>query len=108
MRSPSSSATDPQARAWFLTAEFDVAVHTRLTNSDTDQIFPDYVRHVFKAREKNFDSSIKGAKDEILARAWKFEAVIDAAHYPDLIDARGEIFTTLSTDSRQNAMKILR
>ncbi len=66
MRSPSSSATDPQARAWFHTAEFDVAVHTRLTNSDTDQI---------------------------LARAWKFEAVIDAAHHPDLIDARGEIFS---------------
>ncbi len=49
--------------------------------------------HAFKAREKYFDSSIKGAKDEILARAWKLEAVIDAAHHPDLIDARGEIFS---------------
>ena len=60
MMSHSSSATDPRARAWFLTVKFDVAVHTRLINSDTDQIFPDYVRQVFAAREKYLDSRIKG------------------------------------------------
>ena len=60
MRAGSSSATDPQARAWFLTAYFDVAKHTRLANSDTDQIFPEYVRQVFAAREKYLDSRIKG------------------------------------------------
>ena len=60
MMSHSSSATDPRARAWFLTVKFDVAVHTRLTNPDKDQIFPDYVRQVFAAREKYLDSRIKG------------------------------------------------
>ena len=58
-RDRSSSVTDARARAWFLVAEFDVAEHTRLTNSDTDQLFPEYVREVFSAREKYLDARIK-------------------------------------------------
>ena len=38
MMASSSSAADPQARAWFLCAQFHVVEHTRLANSDTDQI----------------------------------------------------------------------
>ena len=60
MRASSSSAADPLARAWPLVAEFDIAKHTRLTNPDTDQIFPEYVREVIAAREKYLDARIKG------------------------------------------------
>ena len=55
-----TDVTDPQARAWFLFAQFHVAEHTRLANSDTDQLFPEYVREVFAAREKYLDRRIKG------------------------------------------------
>ena len=60
MSASSSSATDPQARAWFLCAQFHVAEHTRLANSDTDQLFPDYVREIFATREKYLDKRMKG------------------------------------------------
>ena len=60
MRASSSPAADPLARAWHLFAEFDIAKHTRLTNPDTDQIFPEYVREVIAAREKYLDARIKG------------------------------------------------
>ena len=60
MRASSSSAADPQARAWFLCAQFHVAEHTRLANSDTDQLFPDYVRKLFATREKYLDRRMKG------------------------------------------------
>ena len=194
----SSSEQIPHARAWFLYAEFDVAVHSRLANSDTNQIFPEYIRELIDSRLSYLDSRLKGmnfisysvprtlstlqnrgvvpmdgifygshvvsqctvqglfasvdgltafwgalyfgrgeawpslndhaayktflresslggvdttllfrvdfrgvsearqpviAKDEKLARSWKFEAVIDAAHHQDLINARGEIFS---------------
>ncbi len=60
MRPSSTSATNQQARAWYLYAEFDVAKHTRLANSDTDQIITGYVREVIAAREQNLDARIKG------------------------------------------------
>jgi hypothetical protein len=60
MRAGSTSATDPQASAWYLYAEFDVVKHTRLANADTDQIITEYVREVIAASEQNLDARIKG------------------------------------------------
>ena len=60
MRAGSSSAEEPRARAWFLFAQFDVAVHTRLANPDTDQIFPEYVRELLDARKTYRDTRLKG------------------------------------------------
>ncbi len=55
-----ADATDPQARAWFLVAQFHVSEHVHLVNFDTDQIFPEYVRELFAANEKYLDTRIKG------------------------------------------------
>ncbi len=41
---------EPRARAWLFTAQLDVSVHTRLANSDTDTIFPEYIREIFDRR----------------------------------------------------------
>jgi hypothetical protein len=60
LRAGSSSATDQQACAYFLTADFNVAQHTRITNSDTVEIIQEYVSEVFAASEKYLDSRIKG------------------------------------------------
>ena len=56
----SSSEQIPHARAWFLYAEFDVAVHSRLANSDTNQIFPEYIRELIDSRLSYLDSRLKG------------------------------------------------
>ncbi len=47
MRAGASSEIDPRARAWFLIARFDLAVHTQLEDSDSDQIFPEYALEPF-------------------------------------------------------------
>ena len=60
MSTGSSSANEPRARAWFLFARFDLAVHTRLVDSDTNKIFPEYVRELLDARTKYRDSRVKG------------------------------------------------
>jgi hypothetical protein len=60
MRTSSTSATDLQGCAWKLLAEFDVAKHTLLANSDTDQIITEHVREVIAAREKYLDERIGG------------------------------------------------
>ena len=60
MSAGSSLAEEQQARAWFLLAQFDVAVHTRLANSATDQIFPEYVRELLDARKKYRETRLKG------------------------------------------------
>ena len=60
MSAGSSLAEEQQARAWFLLAQFDVAVHTRLANSATDQIFPEYVRELLDARKTYRETRLKG------------------------------------------------
>jgi hypothetical protein len=60
MSGGSSLAEEQQARAWFLLAQFDVAVHTRLANSATDQIFPEYVRELLDARKTYRAARLKG------------------------------------------------
>ena len=60
MSAGSSLPEEQQARAWFLLAQFDVAVHTRLANSATDQIFPEYVRELLDARKKYQEARLKG------------------------------------------------
>ena len=56
----STSSQTPRARAWFLYAQFDVAVHKRLANSNTDQIFPEYIRELIDSRRSYLDSRLKG------------------------------------------------
>jgi hypothetical protein len=61
MRTSSSfSAKEPPACAWLLHAQFNVAVHKRLANPDTDQIFPEYIREFFDARASYFKKHLKG------------------------------------------------
>jgi hypothetical protein len=59
MSAEASSENEPRARAWFLIARFDLAVHTRLENYDTDQI-PEYVRELLDPREKYRETRLKG------------------------------------------------
>ena len=59
-RASSSSANEPRARAWIFNAQFDVAEHTRFANSDTDQIFPEYIRELIDSRVSYLNSNLKG------------------------------------------------
>ena len=56
----SDALSDARARAWFLYAEFDVTVHTRLANSNTNQIFPEYIRELIDSRLSYLNSRLKG------------------------------------------------
>ena len=56
----SDALSDARARAWFLCAEFDVAVHTRLANFNTNQIFPEYIRELIDSRLSYLNSRLKG------------------------------------------------
>ena len=60
MSAEASSENEPRARAWFLIAQFDLAVHTRLASYDTDQIFPGYVRELLDPRAKYRETRLKG------------------------------------------------
>ena len=60
MRASSSSDQKPRARAWYLIAEFDVVVHPRLVNSETNQIFPEYIRGLIDSRVSYLNSNLKG------------------------------------------------
>jgi hypothetical protein len=60
MRASSSSAKEPRARAWVFNAQFDVAEHTRFANSDTDQIFPEYIREFLDTRASYLSKHLKG------------------------------------------------
>ena len=59
-KADSTSFQPPRARAWFLIAQFDVAVHMRFANSNTDQIFPEYIRELIDSRRSYLDSRLKG------------------------------------------------
>ena len=59
MSAHSSSANERRARAWLLHAQFHVAEHTRLANSDTNQIFPEYIREFFNARASYLNKHLK-------------------------------------------------
>jgi hypothetical protein len=52
--------SDARARTWFLQAEFDVAVHTRLANSNTSQNFSEYIRELIDFRLSYLNSRLKG------------------------------------------------
>ena len=60
MSTGSSSANEPRARAWFLFARFDLAVHKQLVDSDTNKIFPEYIRALLDARTKYRESRLQG------------------------------------------------
>ncbi len=64
MRAASSPEQAPDARAWFLYAEFDVVEHPRLVDSDyesdTNQIFPEYIRKLIDSRVSYLDSRLQG------------------------------------------------
>ena len=51
----------PRVAAWCrLIAEFDVTEHLQLANTDTNQIFPECVRHYFDARASYIKTNMKG------------------------------------------------
>ncbi len=60
MTASSSSAKEPHARAWLFCAQFDVEVHMRLASSDTDKIFPEYLREVDDTRKSYPDARLEG------------------------------------------------
>ena len=60
MSTGSSPANEPRALAWFLFTWFDIAVHTRLANPDTNKIFPEYVRELLDAHTKYRETRLKG------------------------------------------------
>ena len=60
MSAGAASESEPRARAWILIARFDLAVHTRLLDSDKDRIFPEYVRELLDPREKYRETRLKG------------------------------------------------
>jgi hypothetical protein len=60
MRAASSPEQAPDARAWFLCEEFDVVEHARLVDSDTNQIFPEYIRKLIDSRISYLDSRLQG------------------------------------------------
>jgi hypothetical protein len=50
MMAGSTSEQTVCARAWLLNTEFDVAEHPQLANPDTNRIFPEYVKGMFRGR----------------------------------------------------------
>jgi hypothetical protein len=55
-----ASSSSVCARAWVLNAEFDIAEHPQLANPDTNQIFSEYVKGIFRGRGPYLAHNMKG------------------------------------------------
>ncbi len=47
-------------RAWMLNAEFNIAEHPQLADHDTNQIFLEYVKGIFRGRDPYLAHNLKG------------------------------------------------
>ncbi len=56
----SSSVNPVRARARMLNAEFDIAEHLQLADHDTNQIFSEYVKGIFRGRDPYLAHNLKG------------------------------------------------
>ncbi len=55
-----ASSSSVRARAWVLNAEFDIAEHPLLADPDSNQIFSEYVKGIFRGRDPHLANNMKG------------------------------------------------
>ncbi len=56
----SSSVNPVCASAWMLNAEFNIVEHPQLADHDTNQIFSEYVKAIFRGRDPYLVHNLKG------------------------------------------------